>query len=395
MIHPLQTDQSVRLKKGKDKALRNRHHWIFSGAIESMPKFKDGSILSVADYAGEHLGYAYFNTKSSIAGRMVSFGKADPFQTIEDNIKKAIQLRQFLFDEKETNGYRIINGEGDFLPGLTLDKYHQTYVMQLSTLGMEALRPFLLEILENNLKPPVLYEKSTGAGRKGEGLSEFVKIHSGKMADEVEIKENGLRFLVSIKEGQKTGFFLDHREMRQKVRTLAKDKKVLNCFSYTGGFSVYAAAGGASAVQSVDISEKAIEYARKNMALNGFSGKNHAFYTEDVFQFLRKLEGDFDFIILDPPAFAKHKKDQIQACRGYKDINRLAMQKLPPHSFLLTSSCSYYVDQTLFQQVVFQASIEACRKAKIIGRHLLGADHPINLSHPEGDYLKSLLLYIE
>lgn len=397
MFNHSQVNKQVRLKKGKDKAIKNRHHWIFSGAIDSMPKFEEGTILPVVAHEGELLGAAYFNSKSSITGRMISYGNQDPFHAIRDNIKKAVELRQFLFKAEDTTAYRVINGEGDFLPGLVVDRYDDVYVMQLSTLGMEKLRPFLIEVLKESLKPTaaVLYEKSSASGRKEEGLSEYVKVHYGQEKKKIEVKENGLRFVVSVEEGQKTGFFLDHREMRQKVRTLAKGRHLLNCFSYTGGFSVYAAAGGAASVHTVDISDSAIHYAKENMALNGFSGNHYSFSTEDVFQYLRKFETKYDFVILDPPAFAKHKKDQVQACRGYKDINRLAMQKMAPHSILLTSSCSYYVDPALFQQVVFQASREAGREAKIIGRHLLGADHPINLCHPEGDYLKSLLLYLE
>jgi 23S rRNA (cytosine1962-C5)-methyltransferase len=393
--HQVKKGSAVRLKPGKDKAIRNRHHWIFSGAIASIPEFEAGSILPVHSDDGTFLGSAYFNRKSSIIGRMVSFGAEDPREAIENNIKKAAALRQFLFSGSDTNAYRLINGEGDALPGLVVDKYADALVMQLSTLGMDKLRPYLVDILLKLFRLPFLYEKSVASSRKEEGLSEFTKFHLGSNTNDVEIRENGLRFLVSLEEGQKTGFFLDHREMRQRVRTLTKGRKVLNCFSYTGGFSVYAAEGGAALVNSVDISETAMQYAAKNMALNGFFGSQYRFVTADVFQFLRENTEEYDFVILDPPAFAKRLKDKVQACRGYKDINRIAMQKMPPKSLLLTSSCSYYVDEVLFQQVIFQAAREANRSAKIIGRHQLAADHPINLYHPEGNYLKSLLLYLE
>ena len=387
--------EKVQLKPGKDKAIRNRHHWIFSGAIASMPQFEAGSILPVANYEGKQLGSAYFNRKSSIIGRMIAFDEEEPLAAIEKNMEKAALLRHSLFAGSQTNAYRLINGEGDCLPGLVVDKYGDLLVMQLSTLGMDKLRPFLVETLLKVFQPSVLYEKSITSSRKEEGLPEFRKFHHGHPQAEVEVLENGLRFLVQIEEGQKTGFFLDHREMRQKIRPLVKGKKVLNCFSYTGGFSVYAAAGKAAGIDSIDISEKAIEYAAKNMALNGFTGEPYRFIAADLFKYLRENPVDYDFVILDPPAFAKRRKDLVQACRGYKDINRLAMKNMPSQSFLLTSSCSYYVDEVLFQQVIFQASREAGRMVKIIGKHQLAADHPVNLCHPEGDYLKSLLLYLE
>ncbi len=194
---------------------------------------------------------------------------------------------------------------------------------------------------------------------------------------------------------QKTGFFLDHREMRQWVRSLSAGKRVLNAFSYTGGFSVYALAGGAKCVDSVDISQEAVEASKRHVTLNGFKAAEQGFICADVFAFLREAAMPYDLVILDPPAFAKRRKDIVPACRGYKDINRLAMQKMPAHSLLLTCSCSHHVDEQLFQKVVFQAAVEAKRKVRIIGKHRLAGDHPVNIFHPESDYLKSLLLYIE
>jgi 23S rRNA (cytosine1962-C5)-methyltransferase len=232
--------------------------------------------------------------------------------------------------------------------------------------------------------------------RREEGLLDEEGVLYGTLpTDELVVRENGLLFAVSVVEGQKTGFFLDHREMRHGIRLISSGKRVLNCFGYTGGFSVYAAAGGAKQVDTVDISGGAIAGARRNMELNGFSSAAHQFVEGDVFAFLRESPLDYDIVILDPPAFAKKKKDIVQACRGYKDINRIALQKMPKGSILLTSSCSYYVDPVLFQTVVFQAAVEAGRQVKIIGRHQLAFDHPINLCHPEGEYLKSLLLYVE
>lgn len=383
------------LKKGKDKAIRNRHHWIFSGAIDTISDYEDGEFLPVFGSAGELLGTAYFNHKSSIAGRMVSFDSTDPLQAIERNISNAIEMRQNFFNPIHTNGYRLINGEGDCLPGLIVDKYHDVLVFQLSTKGMDKLRPWLVETFAKKLNPRCIYEKSLLPSRKEEGLHETEGVLYGEDVESVEILENGLKFKVGLKESQKTGFFLDHREMRKLIGTLSKDKKVLNCFSYTGGFSVYALNGGARVVDSVDISEASMQLAEHNVGLNGFSRHDNGFFVDDVFNFLRENPLDYDIIILDPPAFAKKRKDVVAACRGYKDINRVALQKMPAKSLLLSCSCSYFVDEALFQKVVFQASIEAKRTVKIIQRHHLAIDHPINICHPEGDYLKSLLLYVD
>lgn len=385
----------VILRQGKDKAIRNRHHWIFSGAIQNMPEGVDGAILPVYSADQILLGSAYFNSSSAIAGRMVAFGDMDPYSSIRKNIEDAVALRQMLFDDKATNAYRLINGEGDCLPGLIVDKYNDVLAVQIGTKGMELLKSFIVENLIRLCRPRSIYEKSLLLSRKEEGLTDLQGVLQGEDPGVFQIQENGLHFYVAIKEGQKTGFFLDQREMRQKIREIANGKKVLNCFSYTGGFSVYAAAGGATVVDSIDISAEAIDFVQKNMELNWLKAIPSASYATDVFQYLRERPLDYDIVILDPPAFAKRQKDIVQACRGYKDINRVAMKKMPRRSLLLTCSCSYHVDADLFQKVVFQAAVEAGRTVKILGRHRLAPDHPINLCHPEGDYLKSLLLYIE
>ncbi len=385
----------VILKPGKDKAIRQRHHWIFSGAIQSLPSFEDGDFLSVYTSKEELLGSWYFNRRSSIIGRMVAFDDQSPLQSLERRLEEAIKLRKYWFDPQQTNAYRLVNGEGDGIPGLILDIYDQIVILQSSTLGIDRLRPWLVDWINRSLCPKTIYEKSLLPSRREEGLQERQNYLSGLEEQEVRFKENGLVFTASLAKSQKTGFFLDHREMRQWVRQLAKNKKVLNAFSYTGGFSVYALAGGAAKVDSVDISKEAIEAAKQHVSLNGFNAKDQGFYCEDVFAFLRQQELSYDLVILDPPAFAKKQKDVIPACRGYKDINRLAMQKMPPHSLLLTCSCSHHVSEELFQKVLFQAALEAKRQVRIVGRHRLAPDHPINLFHPESQYLKSFLLFIE
>lgn len=380
------------LKPGKDKPLLNRHHWIFSGALAHLPPHEPGEILAVESASSLILGYAYFNRKSSIVGRMVSFNE-EPLIAIEKALIDAIELRKTLFDAN-TNAYRLINGEGDGLPGLIVDRYDDHLVIQISTLGMDKLKPFIVEILDRELAPKAILEKSLSPSRSEEGLKPLQQVLKGEVAKNIPVLENGLKFLVDPVDGQKTGFFLDQREMRRLVQEKAHGKRVLNCFSYTGGFTAYALAGGAIQADSVDISANAIEEAKTNCLINGFAPEKSGFYAEDAFEFLRKNDLQYDLIILDPPAFAKRAKDVVAACRGYKDINRTALQKMPKGSTLITCSCSYFVDEKLFQQVIFQAAAEAKRTVRIIGKHRQAEDHPVNLFHPEGSYLKSLVLYV-
>lgn len=384
---------TITLKPGKEKPLLQKHHWVFSGAVASISKEGDGSLFRVNSSKGDTLGIAYANRKSSILARMISFSDGDPFLSIEQNIHQAVALRKNLIST-DTTAYRLINGEGDLLPGLIVDRYSDYLVIQISTLGMEKIKPFIIEKLTSLLAPKGILEKSELPSRKEEGLPPVTTLLFGKVPDQIEVLENGLKFLIEPQKGQKTGFFLDQREMRKLVGSLSKGKNVLNCFSYTGGFSVYAAAGGAKSVNSVDISKEATELAKQNMAINGFTVPEGNFIAEDVFEYLRKPL-PFELVILDPPAFAKRAKDVVNGCRGYKEINRLAMQKMPPQSILITCSCSYHVDEELFQKVAFQAALEAGRKVKLIGRHRQAVDHPVNLYHPEGDYLKSLILWLE
>ncbi|MBX7223105.1 MAG: class I SAM-dependent rRNA methyltransferase [Blastocatellia bacterium] len=389
------SDNHLILHKGKEKALRNRHHWIFSGAVKHLPQVENGSVVEVYSCEREFLGIAYLNRKCSILGRMLSFSERHLTTVLEKAIRRAVALRQMLFAHKDTNAYRLVNSEGDEIPGLIVDQYNDVLVMQISTLGIEKLKKEILEILIKELNPKSILEKSTGPSRREEGLRSLEAVHWGEPVPSVEIRENGLRLAVNLETGQKTGFFLDQREMRSLVESFAQGRRVLNCFSYTGGFSVAALRGGAASVHSVDISESAIEEAKNNCALNGYSDEKNEFSVADVFTFLREKKNACNFVILDPPAFAKKKQDVIPACRGYKEINRLALAGVPSQSLVLTSSCSHHVDEKLFQQVVFQAAGEASRSVRILERHRLAPDHPVNIFHPEGSYLKSLLLYVE
>jgi 23S rRNA (cytosine1962-C5)-methyltransferase len=386
--------KKIILKAGKEKAVKNRHHWIFSGAVASYPDGCEGEIIPVYTSSGTCLGHAYINSQVSILGRMVTFGDSSPYEAIKLALTDSIAFRQIKFKEQLTNAYRLVNGEGDNLPGLIVDIYNNILVIQILTLGMERMRSLVIDVLKQTLNPLAIYEKSVHGSRKEEGLDLKEGILYGPDINEIEIIENGLKFVVSIKQGQKTGFFLDQREMRKQIMTLAINKRVLNCFAYTGGFSVYALAGGASFVVSVDSSEYALKLANRNILLNGFLEYKHQKRQGDVFEFLRKEKLDFEIVILDPPAFVKGKKDLISACRGYKELNRLAIQSMPRDSYLLTCSCSNHINASLFQKIIFQSASDAQRPVRIIGRHQIAPDHPVNLFHPETEYLKSLLLYI-
>ncbi len=388
------SDRAVVLKKGRDKAVRNRHHWIFSGAVASLPEFEPGEILPVRSAGGELLGHAYFNAQSSIIGRLVSFGPEPPLEAVERNIDSALALRSSLLAET-TDACRLINGEGDGLPGLIVDRYADVLVIQVATLGMEKLKPKVVAWLAEKTRPRSIYEQSRLPTRREEGLPDFEGWLLGEAVNEVEVRENGLRFLVDLAGSQKTGFFLDLRTMRELVTSLAKGRRVLNCFSYTGAFSVTALKGGAGLVDSIDSSQPAMDLARRNFALNGLPVEGNSFIVEDVFEFLRHSDAAYDMVILDPPAFAKKRADVVRACRGYKDINRLALRKISAGGLLLTFSCSYFVDAGLFQQVVWEASVEASRRVRVLQRHRLAFDHPVNIFHPESEYLKSLVLHVE
>ncbi len=386
---------AVVLKPGRDKAVRNRHHWIFSGAVRDLPELDDGAILPVRSASGELLGHAYFNRRGSIAGRMVSFGAEAPETAVRRSVERALALRAGFFDPAVTNARRLINAEGDGLPGLVADLYDDVLVLQIATLGMDRLKPLVVELLAGALRPRAILEKSDLPARRDEGLEDFEGLLAGEPVDRVRIIEDGVPYWVSLARGQKTGFYLDQRESRALVRRCAAGRRVLNAFAYSGSFSVCALLGGAARADSVDASTAAMALAQDNFELNGLASDAGAFFTADVFEFLRGPALDHDFIILDPPAFAKKRADVVQACRGYKDINRLALQRLKAPGLVLTFSCSHFVDEGLFQQVVFQAAGEAGRRVRILQRHRQAFDHPVNIYHPETAYLKGFLLYVD
>ncbi|MDE3045899.1 MAG: class I SAM-dependent rRNA methyltransferase [Verrucomicrobiota bacterium] len=388
----MQKEQAhLRLKPGKERPLLQHHHWIYSGAVAELPQ--DAPFATVFSHSGKRLGIAMLNHGRSIVGHLLAFGEESLEQALADRLSRALALRKQLFDPSTTNAIRLVNAEGDGLPGLIIDSYNGVLVLQISHPSLDTLKPFLLEWLITHAQPRAIYEKSTSFLRKKEGLEEVRAHLYGESIEEVEIIENGLRYSVHLLEGQKTGLFLDQREMRALVRQISSGRKVLNCFAYTGGFSLAALAGGATSVDSVESSKKCEPWLEKNLALNGLS--NHRFFCEDAIAFIAKEPLPYDLIILDPPAFVKKRQDIDTAFRAYKDLNCTAIAKMPPNSLLLTCSCSYHVSEELFQNILFRASLEAGRRVRILEKHRQAHDHPLSIFHPESSYLKSFLLAVD
>ncbi len=379
------------LKEEKEKPLESRHPWVFSGAIDRIDdNFETGDLIRVYSFQEKFLGIGYLNPRSQIAIRMLAFQDIPINETFfEKKIREAVQLRA-RFVPPETNAFRLIHSEGDFLPGLIVDRYADYLVVQVLTLGMEKWKNVIVKILAAEFPVKGIFEKGDMEARKFEGLEKCVgKLSGEEPPDYIEVLENGVRFVVDIHRGQKTGFFLDQRDNRELVRRHSRGKRVLNCFAYTGGFSVYAALGGASETVSVESSEPALNTARVNFEKNNI--KDFQLVREDVFDYLRSVRQEFDFVVLDPPAFCKNKQQIQQAARGYKDINMSAIKRLAPGGLLFTASCSSYITPDLFQKIVFGAAKDARRDVRILAKTSHPFDHPINIYHPEGEYLKGLL----
>ena len=391
----------IKLRRGKDEAVKRFHPWIFSGAIETAaPDLQAGDIVTVVDSKNNILGTG-FAEAGNIAVKVLAFEnrKIDKFFW-KERLTNAFELRKLmgLTDNEHTNCYRLVHSEGDNLPGLIIDIYNKTAVVQAQTEGMalnvKAIADALMNIEGLNINS--VYNKSSEAmQRMGKDAVEDGYLVEGE-AEENYVKENDSKFIVDWEEGQKTGFFLDQRFNRDLVRQLAKGKNVLNTFCYTGGFSVTALQGGANKVVSVDCSKKAIAACEKNIALNGFDIKENPSVAEDAKLFLQNMKkGEFDLIILDPPAFAKNHKSLHRGLQGYKFINNEAIKKIKEGGLLFTFSCSQAVDKAQFQSIVMAAAIEAGRKAQIIFQLDQPEDHPVNIYHPEGAYLKGLVLKID
>ena len=388
--------QSLVVAPGKERALVSRHQWIFSGAVRTVPDgVDDGECVDVLSSRGEFLGRAFLNRKSSIIGRMITYEHVAPEEAIAKNLHQALSYRKKLFGNLSGIMCRLVNAEADMLSGLIVDLYDTTAVIQISALGMERHRDCIVQLLRSELPLTWIYEKSTSPSRKREGLVPKEGTLWGKEQQRITVNEEELRFAISVKEGQKTGFFIDQRETRGIVRRLSAGRRVLNCFSYSGAFSVAALSGGATSCCSIDVSEGALALLQENLALNemGNDGR-HTSVCADVFAWLEKEPVDFDLVILDPPAFAKRKQDLPSALAGYREINRRVMQKVPPGSFLLTCSCSYHVSPEDFMRMLTLAALDSRRQIKVVSHHRHAWDHPTSIFHPETDYLKSALLYI-
>lgn len=389
----------VVLKSGKDQSIKRYHPWIFSGAIKSIKgEPKEGDLVSVYTNQNEFLCMGHYQI-GSIAIRIVSFEPVEPdFTFWKDKISSAWNLRESLglVDSKETNVFRLIHGEGDGMPGLIVDFYNGTAVMQMHSIGMYLLRDVLAsamrEVIGDQLQ--AIYDKS----EKTLPFKADIEPKDGylyKAEPSGEVLEYGLRFKVDWETGQKTGFFIDQRENRKLVQDYARDKKVLNMFCYTGGFSFYAMQGGAELVHSVDASEKAIELTKENVELNFPSDKRHEAFAADGFEYLKNIQDKYDLIILDPPAFAKHRNTLNQALRAYKRINTRAFEQIQKNGILFTFSCSQVVSKEKFREAVFTAAAISGRKVRILHQLDQPADHPVNIYHPESEYLKGLVLHVE
>lgn len=391
--------KQIYLKKGKEESLLRFHPWVFSGAISHSDKgIEEGDIVRVITSDGRFIAVGHYQI-GSIAVRVLSFRDVTIDSDFwQSRLQSAIDMRVKLgiADSPINNTYRLVHGEGDNLPGLVIDVYSKTAVMQAHSVGMHFCRvdvaEALVKVMGNRIEN-VYYKSETTLPFKAELGQENGFLYGG--SEENTAVENGLKFYVDWLKGQKTGFFVDQRENRSLLETYSKDKRVLNMFCYTGGFSFYAMRGGAKQVHSVDSSAKAIELTRKNVELNFPGDKRHEAFCEDAFKYLDKAGGDYDLIILDPPAFAKHRAALRNALKGYTRLNVKAFEKMKPGGILFTFSCSQVVTKDNFRNAVFTAAAMAGRKVRILHQLHQPADHPINIYHPEGEYLKGLVLYVE
>lgn len=390
--------QTLQLRKGKSESLRRFHPWIFSGAITRIPEnLAEGALVRVVDENNKFMALGHYQV-GSIAVRVLSFTdrKIDHAFWVE-RLSEAYQVRCALDLVRHDNDiYRLVHGEGDQLPGLIIDVYGETAVMQAHSVGMHCYRQEIAEALVEACKGAVkhvYYKSETTLPYKADLHQENGFLVGG---DETNIAtENGLQFHIDWLKGQKTGFFIDQRENRKLLEAYSKGKSVLNMFCYTGGFSVYAMRGEAKLVHSVDSSAKAIDLTRANAELNFPGDKRHEAFAEDAFKFLEQAGSNYDLIILDPPAFAKHKDALRNALKGYTRLNSIAFQKIRKGGIVFTFSCSQAVNKDQFRLAVFTAAAQSGRHVRILHQIHQPADHPINIYHPEGEYLKGLLLYVE
>ena len=389
---------SVKLKKGKEKAVRQLHPWVFSGAIDQIKgKPENGDIIRITDSNNDFLAYGFFNSKSRVAVRLLEWNLETEINESwwRRKIKIAVKHRDELNTE-DTNTYRLIFSEADFLPGLIVDRYADFLSVQILTSGIENIKHIILDELQQLLSPKGIFDRSDASARAHEGMeaSSGGILLGTEPPEFVSVKENGIFYQVNIAEGQKSGFYCDQRDNRKWVADHVKDKKVLDCFSYSGGFSLNAMAKGAKEVISVDSSAPALDTLKRNMEINDFNSIPHRLIQSDVNKQLRafrEVNEKFDVIILDPPKYAPSRSALTKASRAYKDLNRMAMLLLEEGGLLATYSCSGAVDIGMFKQIIAWAALDAGKEVQFIQQFSQPADHPVRSSFPEGEYLKGLL----
>jgi 23S rRNA (cytosine1962-C5)-methyltransferase len=392
----------VILKKGKEKAVLHKHPWVFSGALERVNgKPENGEIVRLVDAKGAFMAYGFYNNQSRVALRLLEWEEAADVneQWFRDKVTTAVQSRFNLLEDGSTNTCRLIFSESDYLPGLIVDKYADYLSVQVLTSGIEKMMPVIIDQLNKLIKPAGIFDKSDAASRLHEGLGTQNMVLAGRHPPErLEVKENNIHYNINIAEGQKSGFYCDQRENRKITASYVKGKKVLDCFCYTGGFTLNALKNGAASVTCVDSSALAIETLEENIQLNNFGGANVSTFTSDVNKQLRKFKEDgelFDVIVLDPPKYAPSRSSLDKATRAYKDLNRLAMLLLNKGGLLATYSCSGAMDMETFKQVLAWAALDAGKQVQLIYQYCQPEDHPIRTSFPEGEYLKGLLCRVE
>lgn len=389
---------SIKLKKGRDKSFNRKHPWIFSGAVDSVKDVNtNGETVDIISGDGKFLGYGSYSSHSQISVRVLSFNPDEKIDRafFKQRIENAIQFRKQIINYELTNSYRLINAESDSLPGLVVDKYADFIVCQFLSAGAEFWKKEIVEILVDLINPSGIFERSDVEIREKEGLQQSKGILYGKAPEElIEIIENENRFLVDVNYGHKTGFYLDQRDNRKLLENFVLGKEVLNCFSYTGGFSIYAIKAGANKVVNVDSSAESLSLADKNFTLNGIDSSKYENTQDDVFKYLRKLRDtskQFDVIILDPPKFAESVSQIEKASRGYKDINLLALKLLKKNGVLFTFSCSGHIVPELFNKIIADAAADAGREVHLLKYLTQSPDHTMLTNFPEGLYLKGLV----
>jgi len=391
--HGAERPLSLILKPGRERSVLMGNPWVFSGAAAAIRgEANPGAICDVYAADGTFLARGYINQNSKILCRIISRSQEQIDRSfLAERFREAQALRSSL-PGSGTDAYRLVNAEGDYLPGLIIDRYGDGVVVQFLTAGMELLRDEVLAAINDVFAPSFIVERSDTGARSEEHLPSRSGMIAGDIPSPLSIRENGLLFRVDPLQGQKTGFYLDQRDARYMARQYAGGRRVLNLFSYTGGFSIAAAAGGAAEVFSVDSSGPALDIVHENKSMNGYDGLPGGIVRADVFEYLNAASDQWDMIVLDPPAFAQKKTAVDRAARGYKDINLRAIRRLAPGGILMTFSCSHHIDVTLFRQIVFAAAADSGKRIQVIGLTGHGIDHPVDICHKEGEYLKGLVL---